>query len=75
METDYSNLSLAQLKQLYERANNDLEAALLNGADWTELRDKRFVVTQLSIQIHKKRFPPASGSPADTAFRTEDGQL
>jgi hypothetical protein len=73
MEMDFSAFSLAQLNELYEQATADMNAALLDGAVWETLRDKRMLVTQLSIQIAKKKLEHGLESPADPSLKMEDG--
>ena len=72
MEIDLSTFSLEELNKMHERADHELQAALLNGADWMEVQDKRRLVTELSIQLHKSKHSNGAGSPADTPFRIEE---
>ena len=72
MEIDLSTLSLEELSRMYQKADREMKAALLGGADWMEVQDKRALVTELSIQIHKRSYPSGAGSPADTALRGKE---
>ena len=73
MEMDFSSFSLEQLNAMHEQANREMKAALLDGAAWEELRDKRMLVTQLSIQIAKKKLKKDAQNPADTSLQVEEG--
>jgi hypothetical protein len=57
---------LDSLKQMYASESKKLVEALLQGADWEEVEDKRKLVTQLSVVIDRKKeginFNPAENS-------------
>jgi hypothetical protein len=65
MNRNLSSLDLLTLKAMYEAEAEKLSSALLNGATWEETREQRKEVTELSIALHKMRFPqpqnPAEG--------------
>jgi hypothetical protein len=54
MQTDFNKLSLPELKALYLKADEELRAALLDGASWEQAQEKRTIVTELAIHIHKR---------------------
>jgi hypothetical protein len=67
---EYTSLPTEQIALLFEKADQELKQALLDGADWKEISDKRFQYTELSIALHKRKKPEDFGySPADTRFR------
>ena len=71
MDINFNYLNTEQLTELYLKADKELENALINGADWEEIKDKRRIVTELAIELHKKRRPEDFGNtPADTPFRS-----
>ena len=66
----YASFSTEQLASMFEKADQELKQALLDGAEWKQISDKRFRYTELSIELHKRKKPEDFGySPADTAFR------
>ena len=70
MEIEYASLSTAQIGQLFEKADEELKQALLEGSDWQDISDKRFRYTVLSIELHKRNKPEDFGySPADNPLR------
>jgi hypothetical protein len=72
MEINLSTFSLEDLRNMYERADSELKAALLSGAGWEEVQDKRRLVTELSIHLHKRTHRNSVSSPADTPLRSEE---
>ena len=68
MKIDYSALPLEQLERMYQDADAKLRQALLNGASWEEAKAQRDVVTEIAVQLHKRKYP-LTGTPADTPFR------
>jgi hypothetical protein len=68
MEIKWSGLDNNALKALYENKLQELNAALLRGAEWEALRDQRHEVTQLSILLSKRQF----GNPAEYNSRIEE---
>jgi len=55
MENAFESLDLNTLKQLYEKEAGTLRTALINGASWDEMRLQRIKVTELAIELHRKR--------------------
>ncbi len=57
---------LDSLKKMFVSESRELTEALLQGADWEEVEDKRRLVTQLSLVIDRKsegiNFNPAENS-------------
>ncbi|WP_162944976.1 hypothetical protein [Flavisolibacter nicotianae] len=43
------------MQTLYETKLQELNALLLSGVPWKDLRDKRHEVTQLSIQLSRRK--------------------
>ena len=71
MDRNLCSLDLNTLKSLYEKASSELSDALLNGVEWKETREKRQKVTDLAIEIHKKRFAPNT-NPAEQSSRKDE---
>lgn len=67
METNFENLDNAALKTLYEKQLQELSNALLNGAEWKDVQDKRILLIELSKRIHRQR----GNSPAEYPSRPE----
>jgi hypothetical protein len=57
MEIDYSNMKIDELESIYAKAERNLRKLLLNGAPWSEIRKLMLMVTQLSIALHKNKYP------------------
>ena len=70
MHPEFNSYSHNELSKIYAEAQADLNTALLNGADWKEVSDKRRKVTQLSIALHKRQIHLET-SPADNNTREE----
>jgi hypothetical protein len=69
MDINFNYVRLDDLADLFLKADKDLKNALLSGADWQDIRDKRRIVTELSIELHKKRSPEDYTTPAERAYR------
>jgi hypothetical protein len=69
MEMDYSNFNLDELTKMHKKEKRALMDALLEGATWEDVEDKKHAIIQLAIEIQKRKHLPGSGSPADTSFR------
>ncbi|MFL5740693.1 MAG: hypothetical protein ACJ75B_10780 [Flavisolibacter sp.] len=54
MQTDFNKLTLSELRALYLKADEELRAALIDGASWEQAKEKRTAVTELAIHIYKK---------------------
>lgn len=67
MDKFLAGLDLETLKILYEKEAAQLRNALINGAQWDEVREQRLKVTELSIVIHQKR--NSNSNPAETSVR------
>ena len=57
MEIDFGNMGIDELETIYMKAERSLQKLLLSGAPWSELQEKMLLVTQLSIVIHKHKYP------------------
>jgi hypothetical protein len=67
---EYASLSTEQITYMFQKADQELKQALLDGKEWKEISDKRYRYTELSIELHKRKKPEDFGySPADTALR------
>ena len=68
---DYTSFSTQQLAMLFEKADQELKQALLEGSDWKDISDKRFQYTEISIALHKRNNPEDFGytTPADRPSR------
>jgi hypothetical protein len=62
MEIDYRNMKIDELESIYSKAERNLRKLLLNGASWNEVRKLMLWVTQLSITLHKNKYP-LNGEP------------
>jgi hypothetical protein len=62
MEIDYRNMKIDELESIYSKAERNLRKLLLNGAPWSEVRKLMVMVTQLSIVLHKNKYP-LNGDP------------
>jgi hypothetical protein len=51
---EFHHIELENLINFYHLEEASLKQALLEGASWKELQDKRKKVTQLAIAIHQK---------------------
>ncbi|MDB5196075.1 MAG: hypothetical protein JWP88_445 [Flaviaesturariibacter sp.] len=71
MENDLDKLDIEALKRMHQTASFKMQAALLNGAEWNEVRDHREMVTGLAIAIHKKQ-PSYFLNPAESPNRRDD---
>jgi hypothetical protein len=54
---------------MHKKEKRALMDALLEGATWEDVEDKKHAIIQLAIEIQKRKHLPGSGSPADTSFR------
>ena len=70
MEIDLLSLSLNELQALQQKADRELKQALLDGAAWNEVRDKRITVTKLTQALYRKREATVNSTPADSQLRT-----
>jgi hypothetical protein len=55
MNQELWNRDLDSLKQMYVSESKALTEALLQGADWKDVEDKRRLLTQLSLVIDRKK--------------------
>jgi hypothetical protein len=69
MDINFNYITTEELANLYNKADNELKKALITGDDWEQIKDKRRIVTELAIELHKKLRPQDFGTPADTDFR------
>ena len=68
MKYNLREMEVEELKKLYSVAEQALQKALLNGASWEEVKAKRDLVTDISIQLHKRKLSGGS-SPAESNLR------
>jgi hypothetical protein len=54
MDINYSTLDLSTLKKVYTKEVDNLKNALLEGAEWGEIRQLRRTVTELEAALYKK---------------------
>ncbi len=66
MEKDLGSLDSVALKTLYDKHLQELSDALLNGADWKDLQEQRFILTEISKLISKRG---GTNNPAEYANR------
>ena len=72
MGIDNTQDDLDSLQKLYDKESAELRSALLKGASWNDLKEKRVLVTNLFIAIHKKKYPHGGHqTPADTSLRRD----
>ena len=70
MEKNLRGLDLLTLKALHEKEADELNNALLRGADWEDVREMRQRVTDLAIAMHEKRQLGVTDHPASHPTRT-----
>jgi hypothetical protein len=64
MEDQLSRHDLATLRTMHEKLSADLQARLISGALWHEVRDLKKKVVDLAIAIHKKANVSRDDRPA-----------
>ena len=70
MEINFNYCSTEQIADLLCKANEDLKIALISGIDWEQIQEKRSLVTELAIALHKRTRPEDFGeTPAEFPFR------
>jgi hypothetical protein len=72
MQTNWNELDVNELRDVYEKESSKLKASLLSGTSWEELKelkDQRQKVTELAIALHKKI--NTSSNPAESTDRSE----
>jgi hypothetical protein len=74
MENPYAGLDAEALKILYDKENLALNARLLEGVPWNELRDQRKKVTKLAIALHKKVQALNAMNPAEFPSNDMEGR-
>jgi hypothetical protein len=57
MEIDYKNMKLDELETICLKAEKYLTKMLLNGASWSDVQRQMLLVTQISIAIHRIKYP------------------
>jgi len=67
MESELRNLDSATLKTLYDKHLQELSDALLSGAEWKDVQDKRKLLIELSKLLHTST--SGTSNPAETATR------
>ena len=66
MDINFRYMSMEDLANMYLKADKELKEALLNGANWEDIREKRRIHTELSIAVNRMRSPEDYGdSPAN----------
>lgn len=68
LKHDIQHTDLETLIELYRKEATELKDALLNGALWTEVKDKSDLVTQLARAINKRQ---AAGHPSENRLRID----
>jgi hypothetical protein len=71
MEIDLSSMDLEQLRSMFLKAETELANALIDGASWQEVKDKREIYTSVAKEFYRKKYPSENTSPADTPFRND----
>jgi hypothetical protein len=69
MKSNWNELDVDELRDVFEKESAKLKASLLSGSSWEELKDQRQKVTELAIALHKKI--NTSSNPAESADRSE----
>lgn len=65
MDHQWKDLPLEDLEQLYKKAEQELQQALITGLPWKEIKPQRALVTRLSVIIHKRKYPLTSANPPE----------
>ena len=55
MNSEFNQLDIDTLQDLYQKETNRLHAELIAGASWESLREQKIIVTELAIVLHKKK--------------------
>ena len=66
MDKELRDLDSADLKTLYDKHLDELSQALLSGAEWKDVQDKRKLLIELSRLLHTGR---RTHNPAENANR------
>ncbi|MDB5251292.1 MAG: hypothetical protein JWP27_461 [Flaviaesturariibacter sp.] len=69
MEDNLNSLELDTLKRMHQSAAFRMQAALLSGSSWEDVREHREMVTELAIAIHRKE-PAYFLNPAESPRRS-----
>jgi len=71
MDAKLQSLDLNTLKTLYEMEQEELNAALLEGVSWDDLKDRRKMLFDLARVLQAKRSGELneSGNPAERSSR------
>jgi len=72
MDRNLESLDVNMLKSLYERETDELNASLLNGISWNELKDQRKKVTDIAmaLQALRNRDDYMKENPAERSARS-----
>lgn len=62
-------MKIDELESIYCRAERYLQKLLLNGAPWNEVQTVMVLVTQLSIALHKNKYPLGGHTITSRSFR------
>jgi len=54
MKADWMNLDVDILNRLYEAKEKELDAAVMRGSSWDEVRIKRQALTEISAALNEK---------------------
>ena len=74
MSYDLPDYDIDSLKALYGKENEILQARLLSGETWEDLKDQRQKVTEISIALHKKFTALHSLNPAEFPSNDIEGR-
>ena len=73
MKASFARMDYLKLEQLYSSKSMELERALLSGAPWNAVRQKRKQLSELSVAMHH-RLQQRNISPAESEIRKTPGR-
>jgi hypothetical protein len=74
MNFNLSDYDVDSLRTLYERENENLKTQLLNGAQWEDVKELRFRITELSIALSRKIKSIQGANPAESTSSDIEGR-
>ena len=69
MDTNWGDMDMDALREVYDKESAKLKTSLLSGSSWDDMKDQRKTVTELAIALHKKMH--TTSNPAESVDRSE----
>lgn len=70
---EFQNIDYYTLAEQYLKETGELRQSLLEGVPWEDLRNKKNLITQLAIALHRRK--PYNFNPAESPSRNLDRPL